>query len=143
MIEFEKIIRVYSYQLHEIYCCDCFFDLIASKIFSERNLTSYDEFIIDLEERFPADKFVIQVFLHKILLVCKPMFKFIIDTKRKSDQLMRKSCIVDFFNLNENENENENEIKVCIVCLIEIAGRTETLKKFKLKSELRNGIFYV
>ena len=139
MIEFEKIIRVYSYQLHEIYCCDCFFDLIASKIFSERNLTSYDEFIIDLEERFPADKFVIQVFLHKILLVCKPMFKFIIDTKRKSDQLMRKSCIVDFFNL----NEKENEIKVCIVCLIEIARRTESLKKFVLKSALRNGIFYV
>ena len=139
MIEFEKIIRVYSYQLHEIYCCDCFFDLIASKIFSERNFTSYDEFIIDLEERFPADKFVIQVFLHKILLVCKPMFKFIIDTKRKTDQLMRKSCVVDFFNL----NENEDEIKVCIVCLIKIAGRTETLKKFKLKSALRNGIFYV
>ena len=139
MIEFEKIIRVYSYQLHEIYCCDCFFDLIASKIFSERNLTSYDEFVIDLQEKFPADKFVIQVFLHKILLVCKPMFKFIIDTKRKTDQLMRKSCVVDFFNL----NENEDEIKVCIVCLIKIAGRTETLKKFKLKSALRNGIFYV
>ena len=137
MIEFEKIIRVYSYQLHDVYCCDCFFDLIASKIFSKKNFTSCDEFITDLEEKFPDDKFVIRVFLHKILLVCNSMFKFIIDIKRKTDQLMRKSCIVDFFNF------DENEMKVCIVCLIEIAGKTETLKKFKLKSKLRNGIFYV
>ena len=137
MIEFEKIIRVYSYQLHDVYCCDCFFDLIASKIFSKKNFTSCDEFITDLEEKFPDDKFVIRVFLHKILLVCNSMFKFIIDSKRKTDQLMRKSCIVDFFNF------DENEMKVCIVCLIEIAGKTETLKKFKLKSKLRNGIFYV
>ena len=137
MIEFEKIIRVYSYQLHDVYCCDCFFDLIASKIFSKKNFTSCDEFITDLEEKFPDDKFVIRVFLHKILLVCNSMFKFIIDSKRKTDQLMRKSCIVDFFNF------DETEMKVCIVCLIEIAGKTETLKKFKLKSKLRNGIFYV
>ena len=137
MIEFEKIIRIYSYQLHDVYCCDCFFDLIAIKIFSKEKLTSCDEFITDLEGRFPDDEFVIRVFLHKILLVCNSMFKFIIDIKRKTDQLMRKSCIVDFFNF------DENEMKVCIVCLIEIAGKTETLKKFKLKSKLRNGIFYV
>ena len=137
MIEFEKIIRIYSYQLHDVYCCDCFFDRIASKVFSGDNFTSCDEFITDLEEKFPDDKFVIRVFLHKILLVCNSMFKFIIDSKRKTDQLMRKSCIVDFFNF------HETEIKVCIVCLIELVGKTEILKKFKLKSELRNGIFYV
>ena len=50
---------------------------------------------------------------------------------------MRKSCIVDFFDF------DGIEIKVCIVCLIEIAGKTETLKKFKLKTALRNGIFYM
>ena len=139
MIEFEKKIRIYSYQLHDIYCCDCFFDLIANKIFSSENFTSCDEFITDLEEKFPDNEFVIRVFLHKILLVCNPMFKFILDTKRRNDQLMRKSCIVDFFNFNENEM-----IKVCIVCLIDIVGKTETLKKFKLKSTLReNGIFYM
>ena len=137
MIEFEKIIRIYSYQLHDVYCCDCFFDRIASKVFSGDNFTSCDEFITDLEEKFPDDKFVIRVFLHKILLVCNSMFKFIIDNKKKTDQLMRKSCIVDFFDF------DEIEIKVCIVCLIEIAGKTETLKKFKLKTALRNGIFYV
>ena len=143
MIEFEKKIRIYSYQLHDIYCCDCFFDLIANKIFSSEIFTSCDEFITDLEEKFPDNEFVIRVFLHKILLVCKPMFKFILDTKRRNDQLMRKSCIVDFFNFNENENEDEM-IKVCIVCLIDIVGKTETLKKFKLKSTLReNGIFYM
>ena len=139
MIEFEKKIRIYSYQLHDIYCCDCFFDLIASKIFSSENFTSCDEFITDLEGKFPDNEFVIRVFLHKILLVCNPMFKFILDTKRREDQLMRKSCIVDFFDFNENET-----IKVCIVCLIDIVGKTETLKKFKLKKTLReNGIFYM
>ena len=139
MIEFEKKIRIYSYQLHDIYCCDCFFDLIASKIFSSENFTSCDEFITDLEGKFPDNEFVIRVFLHKILLVCNPMFKFILDTKRREDQLMRKSCIVDFFYFNENET-----IKVCIVCLIDIVGKTETLKKFKLKKTLReNGIFYM
>ena len=137
MIEFEKIIKVYSYQLHDVYCCDCFFDVIASKIFSKKNLNSCDEFITNLEEKFPDDKFVIRVFLHKILLVCNSMFKFIIDNKKKTDQLMRKSCIVDFFDF------DGIEIKVCIVCLIEIAGKTETLKKFKLKTALRNGIFYM
>ena len=143
MIEFKKIIRIYSYQLHDIYCCDCFFDLIASKIFSSQNFNSCDEFITELEEKFPDDKFIIRVFLHKVLLVCKSMFKFIIDTKRKNDQMMKKSCIVDFFDLYENENENENKIKVCIVCFIDIVGKIETLKKFKLDSSLRNGIFYV
>ena len=139
MIEFEKKIRIYSYQLHDIYCCDCFFDLIASKIFSSENFTSCDEFITDLEGKFPDNEFVIRVFLHKILLVCNPMFKFILDTKRREDQLMRKSCIVDFFDFNENET-----IKVCIVCLIDTVGKTETLKKFKLKKTLReNGIFYM
>ena len=137
MIEFEKIIRIYSYQLQDVYCCDCFFDIIASKIFSDDNFTSCDEFITDLEEKFPDDKFVIRVFLHKILLVCNSMFKFIIDNKKKTDQLMRKSCMVDFFDF------DGIEIKVCIVCLIEIVGKTETLKKFKLKTALRNGIFYV
>ena len=141
MIEFEKKIRIYSYQLHDIYCCDCFFDLIAKKIFSNEIYTSCDEFIIDLEKKFPENDFVIRVFLHKVLLVCLPMFKFMIDSKSKNHQLMRKSCIVDFFNLNGDENEM---VKVCVVCLIEIAGKTETLKKFKLKSELReNGIFYM
>ena len=141
MIEFDKKIRIYSYQLHDIYCCDCFFDVIAYKIFSNENYTSCDEFIINLEEKFPENNFIIRVFLHRVLLVCLPMFKFIIDSKRKNDQLMRKSCIVDFFNLNGDENEMA---KVCIVCLIEILGKTETLKKFKLKSELReNGIFYM
>ena len=137
MIEFEKIIRIYSYQLHDVYCCDCFFDRIASKVFSGDNFTSCDEFITDLEEKFPDDKFVIRVFLHKILLVCNSMFKFIIENKKKTDQLMRKSCVVDFFDF------DETKIKVCIVCLIEIVGKTETLKKFKLKTALRNGIFYM
>ena len=138
MIEFEKIIRIYSYQLHDVYCCDCFFDRIASKLFSSKEFTSCDEFLTDIEETFPDDKFVIRVFLHKILLVCNSMFKFIIDTKKKkNDELMRKSCIVDFFDF------DENKIKACIVCLIEIAGKNETLKKFKLKTALRNGIFYM
>ena len=65
------------------------------------------------------------------------MFKFILDNKKKSDQLMKKSCIVDFFDF------GEIEIKVCIVCLIEIVNRTETLKKFKLRRTLRNDFLYM
>ena len=138
MIEFNKVIGIYSYQLHDVYCCDCFFDRIASKLFSSKDFISGEEFIIDVEEKFPDDKFVIRVFLNKILLVCNSMFKFIIDNKKKNDQLMRKSCIVDFFDF------DENKIKVCIVCLIDIVGKSETLKKFKLKTALRkNGIFYI
>ena len=137
MIEFEKIIRIYSYQLQDIYCCDCFFDRIASKLFSSKEFTSYDGFIKTFEEKFPDDKFVIRVYCRSILLVCNPMFKFILDNKKKSDQLMKKSCIVDFFDF------GEIEIKVCIVCLIEIVNRTETLKKFKLRRTLRNDFLYM
>ena len=50
---------------------------------------------------------------------------------------MKKSCIVDFFDF------GEIEIKVCIVCLIEIVNRTETLKKFKLRRTLRNDFLYM
>ena len=137
MIEFEKIIKIYSYQLQDIYCCDCFFDRIASKLFSSKEFTTCDEFIKTFEEKFPEDKFVIRVFSGSILMVCNAMFKFIVDNKKKSDQIMRRSCIVDFFDF------GEIKLKVCIVCLIQIIERTETLKKFKLKETLRNDYLYV
>ena len=137
MIEFDKITRIYSYQLQDIYCCDCFFDRIASKLFSSKDPTSCDEFIKTFEEKFPDDKFVIRAFSGSILLVCNAMLKFVIDNKGKSDQLMRKSCILDFFNL------GEIEINACLVCVIEIVKRTETLKKFKLKRTLRNDFLYM
>ena len=137
MIEFEKIVRIYSYQLQDIYCCDCFFDRIASKLFSSKELTSCDEFIRGFEEKFPEEKFVIRVFCCKVLMVCNSIFKFIIDNKKKSDQLMRRSCIVDFFEF------DENEIKVCIVCLMQIVNGNETIKKFKLKRTLRNDFLYM
>ena len=137
MIEFEKIIKIYSYQLQDIYCCDCFFDRIVSKLFSSKEFTTCDEFIKTFEEKFPEDKFVIRVFSGSILMVCNAMFKFIVDNKKKSDQIMRRSCIVDFFDF------GEIKLKVCIVCLIQIIERTETLKKFKLKETLRNDYLYV
>ena len=65
------------------------------------------------------------------------MFKFILDNKKKSDQLMKRSCIVDFFDF------GEIKIKVCIVCLIQIVNGSETLKKFKLKKTLRNDYLYM
>ena len=137
MIEFDKIIRIYSYQLQDIYCCDCFFERIASKLFSSKEFTSCDEFIKSFEEKFPEKKFVIRVFSGSILLVCNSMFKFILDSKKKSDQLMKRSCIVDFFDF------GEIKIKVCIVCLIQIVNGSETLKKFKLKKTLRNDYIYM
>ena len=137
MIEFEKIIRIYSYQLQDIYCCDCFSDRIASKLFSSKELTSCDEFIRGFEEKFPEEKFVIRVFTCKVLMVCNSMFKFILDIKEKSDQLMKKSCIVDSFEF------VENKIMVCIVCLMQILNKNETVKKFKLKKTLRNDFLYM
>ena len=89
------------------------------------------------EEKFPADKFVIGVFSGSIILVCNSMFQFTIDNKEKSDQLTRRSCIIDFFDF------GEITLKVCIVCLIQLVNRTDTLKKFKLKETLRNDYFYV
>ena len=62
MIEFEKIIGIYSYQLQDIYCCDCFFDRVASQLFSSKEFTSCDQFIKTFEKEFSEDKFVIKVF---------------------------------------------------------------------------------
>ena len=137
MIEFEKIIKIYSYQLQDIYCCDCFFDKIVFELFSKKEFSSCDEFMKTFEEKFPADKFVIRVFSGSIILVCNSMFQFTIDNKEKSDQLTRRSCIIDFFDF------GEITLKVCIVCLIQLVNRTDTLKKFKLKETLRNDYFYV
>ena len=138
MIEFEKIIRMYPYQLQGVYCCDCFFDKVAYKLFSSEEITACDEFMKTFdEEKFPEDKFVIRVFCHSVLMVCNSMLKFIVDNKKKSDQLMRKSCIVDFFEF------DETELKACIVCLIQIIKGTDTLKKFKLKKTLRNDFLYM
>ena len=137
MIEFEKIIKIYSYQLQDIYCCDCFFDKIVFELFSKKEFSSCDEFMKTFEEKFPADKFVIGVFSGSIILVCNSMFQFTIDNKEKSDQLTRRSCIIDFFDF------GEITLKVCIVCLIQLVNRTDTLKKFKLKETLRNDYFYV
>ena len=117
MIEFEKKIRIYSYQLQDIYCCDCFFDVIARKLFSDEDFDSCDEFIKSLEEKFPDEEFVIKVFCGSILLVCNPMFKFVIDNKGKFE-LMRKPCIPDCFNL------GEIEILACLVCVIGIVRET-------------------
>ena len=70
-------------------------------------------------------------------MVCNSMFKFILDIKEKSDQLMKKSCIVDSFEF------VENKIMVCIVCLMQILNKNETVKKFKLKKTLRNDFLYM
>ena len=104
MMEFEKMIKIYSYQLQDVYCCDCFFDRVAAKLFSSRETTACDEFINTLEEKFPDDKFVVRVFCCSALLVCNSMFKFIVDNKKKSDPLMRKSCVPIFLFLKKLEH---------------------------------------
>ena len=52
MIQFSKKINVYSYIISDIYCCDCFFDRIASLINSLKEFTECDEFINILENEF-------------------------------------------------------------------------------------------
>ena len=137
MIEFEKIIGIYSYQLQDVYCCDCFFDRVAAELFSNKEFTSCDQFIKTFENEFPEDKFVIKVFTSTALLTCNSMFKFTLDNKEKSDQLVRKSCIPDFFDF------GEIQINACLVCVIQIIKKKDTLKKFKLKRTLRNEYIYM
>ena len=87
MIEFEKKIKIYSYQLQDIYCCDCFFERVASLLFSTKEFTSCDEFINIFEEEFLKEKFVIQIFSGSILLSCKFMIKFVLDNNKKMTRL--------------------------------------------------------
>ena len=137
MIEFQKIIKIYSYQLQDIFCCDCIFDKVTTLLFSSEEFTTCDEFINVIEEEFVKDKFVNLAFSGAFLLVCKPTIKFILENKEIGERLMKRSCITDLIEL-----ENE-KIRICTVCFLQIIERNNLLKKFKLEEKLRNDYFFL
>ena len=113
MIEFQKIIKIYSYHLQDIFCWDCIFDKMTSLLFSSKEFTTYYEFINVIEQEIEKDKFVSFAFSGTFLLVCKPTKKFILNNKEIKQQLMKKSCITDWIDLN-----NERVI-LCNVCFMQ------------------------
>ena len=136
MIEFQKIIKIYSYQLQDIFCCDCLFDKITTLLFSSKEFINYDEFMNVIEEEFEKDIFINFVFSGTFLLVCKSTIKFILENNETSP-LMKRSCITDLIEL-----ENE-KIRICTVCFLQIIERNNLLKKFKLEEKLRNDYLFL
>ena len=137
MIEFQKIIKIYSYHLQDIFCCDCIFDKMTSLLFSSKEFTTYYEFINVIEQEIEKDKFVSFAFSGTFLLVCKPTIKFILNNKEIKQQLMKKSCITDWIDLN-----NERVI-LCNVCFMQNVKKIYILKTFRLKEDLRNDYFFL
>ena len=136
MIEFQKIIKIYSYQLQDIFCCDCLFDKITTLLFSSKEFINYDEFMNVIEEEFEKDIFINFVFSGTFLLVCKSTIKFILENNETSP-LMKRSCITDLIEL------NNEEIRLCTVCFLQIMERTNFFKKFKLEEKLRNDYLFL
>ena len=137
MIEFQKIIKIYSYHLQDIFCCDCIFDKMTSLLFSSKEFTTYYEFINVIEEEFEKDNFVSFAFSGTFLLVCKPTIKFILNNKEIKQQLMKKSCITDWIDL------NNERIILCNVCFMQNVKKKNILKTFRLKEDLRNDYFFL
>ena len=136
MIEFQKITKIYSYQLQDIFCCDCLFDKITTLLFSSKEFINYDEFMNVIEEEFEKDIFINFVFSGTFLLVCKSTIKFILENNETSP-LMKRSCITDLIEL------NNEEIRLCTVCFLQIMERTNFFKKFKLEEKLRNDYLFL
>ena len=136
MIQFSKKINVYSYIISDIYCCDCFFDRIASLINSLKEFTECDEFINILENEF-SRKFVILIFGGTIILFCRELIKFIIKIKKKHEKIRRSHCVTDFI------SDGDDIIEICTVCFIKIIKNNMLLKHFKIKEEVRDETYYL
>ena len=52
MIIFDKKIKIYSYELQNVFCCDCFFETVARLLLGNKEFESCDEFIKILEKNF-------------------------------------------------------------------------------------------
>ena len=133
MIEFEKDIRVFSYKLEDIYCCDCVFEKVIAMVFNQKKFSGYNEFLEILQKKFPKD-FLFMSFSGMLLIVCKDLLKFILKNKKEQQPVFMKSCFVDSFII-------DDELKqICIVCLIKIVATNRILNYFKLKDKYRNEI---
>ena len=134
MIEFDKEIKIYSYKLHDIYCCDCFFERVTSLLFRFEEFTTCDEFIKILEKEFIKEKFVFFVFAGVIVLICRKLIKFVLENKKDHESIKKLKCITDL------EVVDGKQIVLCIVCFIKIIKENKILEHFKLKKKLRNEI---
>ena len=129
MIIFDKKIKIYSYELQNVFCCDCFFETVARLLLGNKEFESCDEFIKILEKKFPRENFTLFTFSGTVLLTCKNTLKFLIKAKKNNEVIMKRSCLLDFV-----EN-GENPIKFCLVCLLKIFHSNKYLEQFKVKDE--------
>ena len=136
MIQFSKKINVLSYIISDIYCCDCFFDRIASLINSLKEFTECDEFINILENEF-SRKFVILIFGGTIILFCRELIKFIIKIKKEHEKIRRSHCVTDFI------SDGDDIIEIYTVCFIKIIKNNMLLKHFKIKEKVRDETYYL
>ena len=135
MIEINKKIKVYSYLITEIYCCDCFFDRVMSLINSSKEFTGCDEFINILENEF-SRKFVILLFGGKIVLLCRELIKFIIKVKKEHEKIRLSHCLTDFI------SDGNEIIEICTVCFIQIIENNKLFRCFKTK-KVRDETYYL
>ena len=135
MIEINKKIKVYSYLITEIYCCDCFFDRVMSLINSLKKFTGCDEFINILENEF-SRKFVILLFGGKIVLLCRELIKFIIKIKKEHEKIRLSHCLTDFI------SDGNEIIEICTVCFIQIIENNKLFRCFKTK-KVRDETYYL
>ena len=135
MIEINKKIKVYSYLITEIYCCDCFFDRVMSLINSSKEFTGCDEFINILENEF-LRKFVILLFGGKIVLLCRELIKFIIKIKKEHEKIRLSHCLTDFI------SDGNEIIEICTVCFIQIIENNKLFRCFKTK-KVRDETYYL
>ena len=135
MIEINKKIKVYSYLITEIYCCDCFFDRVMSLINSSKEFIGCDEFINILENEF-SRKFVILLFGGKIVLLCRELIKFIIKIKKEHEKIRLSHCLTDFI------SDGNEIIEICTVCFIQIIENNKLFRCFKTK-KVRDETYYL
>ena len=135
MIEINKKIYVYSYLITEIYCCDCFFDRVMSLINYSKEFTGSDEFINILENEF-SKKFVILLFGHKIVLLCRELIKFITKIKKENEKFRQGHCLPEFI------SDGDEIIEICLLCFIRIIENNKLLKHFKTK-QVRDETYHI
>ena len=129
MIIFDKKIKIYSYELQNVFCCDCFFETVAKLLLGNKEFESCDEFIKNVERKFPRENFASLTFSGTVLLTCKNTLKFVIPAKKNNEVIMKRSCLLD------SVENGEEAIKFCLVCLLKIINNRKYLEQFKKKDE--------
>ena len=129
MIQYSKRLNVYYYPISDIYCCGCYFDRVASLLYSSEEFSTPDKFIDKLEKDFPRRKFFVNLlFKRKIVLFCRNMIKFVVKIENENEKLRLKCCVTDFI------SNGDEIIEVCTICLIKIIENNRLFYHFKRNS---------